>query len=355
MTEPGPGGTIQEILRRSEKLDHGLFAVGIEIVPFGLTGVITDVDGGELAVYRSGLPEMHVDTVVEHVATFAQDLVNTSLGLSLRNSRICLGVQLGGPVEPDTGVVRFYSNGPDDHGRERAPYEWSNVALADRLRAATGCATIVDNDAHAYAAYEQKFGVGHQTGSFAIILIRDGVGAGVVIDGTQLQIPMEFGHLLVWPEGRICDCGNRGCIESQAGRRAISAMVRELTRRDGVLDFEAAVALANGLSDAAADAQHAFRRAGVSIARGLATMLTLFGLDQVVIYCPEDLIRKDTAAARCFGEELVRFRDYAFKVTRTCELVLRPLDHYRGAHGAALIALNRQFFIPLRPRSEHRR
>ncbi|MDT9091865.1 hypothetical protein, partial [Escherichia coli] len=59
-------------------------------------------------------------------------------------------------MDADTGLVRHLVNGPDDHGKEKPPpYEWVEFPLGPRLRAATGWDTVVENDAHAFAAYEQ--------------------------------------------------------------------------------------------------------------------------------------------------------------------------------------------------------
>ncbi|MGK5629482.1 ROK family protein [Streptomyces sp. URMC 123] len=338
---------VRSILRRSHELDNGIFAVGIEILPYKLVGVIMERDGTPLQVCRRYLPDMQPSRVVEHIAQLARTLAS-SLGCALPSDRICLGVQLGGPVDPENGVVRYYANSPDEHGKDRPPYEWTDVPLAAGLRAATGCATAVENDAHAFAAYEQSLGVGRAADSFAVVLIRDGVGAGVVIDRERLAIPMEFGHLRVWARGRICDCGMRGCVESQAGNRALTAVVKERTgcELDGL---EAAVALADSDDARAPAAGAAFHKAGVTIARGIATLLTTFGPRHVVIYAPERLIATGPGrvAAHRFLRAVETFPAGTFHTEAVCTLVTKPLDPVRGAHGAALVALQRCFRVRL--------
>jgi predicted NBD/HSP70 family sugar kinase len=345
--------TVREILRRSNSLDHGIFAIGIEILPWELVGVITNAEGIRIGGCRWHLSGMELQPVVERVAALARYLAASSIGHRLPNPRICLGVQLGGPVDSAKGLVRSLKNSRDDHGKDKPPYEWVNVELANELREETGCLTVVENDAHAFTAYEQKMGVGRQTDSFAAILVRDGVGAGVVVDHKLLPIPMEVGHFPVWPRGRICDCGKRGCIESQAGRRAIPAVVRELTGRwvDG---FEAAVALANKDDNQAANARRAFRKAGTSIARGIATILATFGSSHVVIYAPEELIdlNHGGGAAKSFMRAVRNFPKDTFHVVRKCDISTESISQsFRGAQGAALIALSRSFFVPLSPAS----
>ncbi|MGH3927812.1 MAG: ROK family protein, partial [Pseudonocardiaceae bacterium] len=239
------------------------------------------------------------------------------------------------------------------------PYQWENVKLADLVQVATGCVTVLENDAHAYAAYEQKLGLGRRTDSFALLLIRDGVGGAVVIDNQLLPLPMEVGHIPVWPEGRECDCGKHGCVESWAGRRAIRAVVAELIGLENVDPFERAVKIADGNDDRGRVALHAFSKAGESIARGIATVLTLFGPHHVVIYGPDALIGsgRGSAAADCFMAEVGKFLDHTFRfIEQQCELVtesLSPEHPGRGAQGAALTALNRHFFVSLGSCLEH--
>jgi predicted NBD/HSP70 family sugar kinase len=208
--------------------------------------VITDEEGRKLTQARVNLVSMQADAVVQRIAEVAHDLVTAGLGLDLLSPRLCLGVELGGPVDAETGVVRFYVNSPHVRGQDDPPpYAWEEVDLVDRLQKATGCITVVENDAHAHAVYEQKHGVGRRSSSFALLLVRHGIGAGVVLNNQLLPIPAEVGHLTVWPDGRDCDCGNSSHVESRTGRRAIPAIVAEKTGLPGD-SFEWAVGLANG-------------------------------------------------------------------------------------------------------------
>lgn len=344
---------VQQILHRSYELDHGHYAVGVEVLPYKLMGAIVRTDGRVTARASTHLPVMEPHDVVEHIAELAARLVADALGSGFPRHRICLGVQLGGPVETTTGLVRHYANGPDDHGKDKPPpYLWVDFPLGAALRAATGCITAVENDAHAFAAYEQRFGAGADTDTFGVILIRDGVGAGIVVHDERLPVLMEFGHLRVSRRGRLCDCGMRGCIESQAGNRALTAVVTERTGRrlDGL---EAAIDLAEGGGAQARLALTAFRGAGAAVAFGIGQLLSLLSPGQVVVYAARDLITGGPGrlAANAFLHELHRFHTRAFHVSRHCRLTTKPLNLVRGAHGAALIALQSCFGVRLHPRS----
>ncbi|MEU1376262.1 ROK family protein [Streptomyces triculaminicus] len=343
---------VRQVLRRSYELDHERYAVGVELQPYKLTGVVVGSDGVVMARARRHLTVMESKEVVKRVAELAGNLVDDRLGCAFPRSRVCVGVQVGGPVDPDTGTVLHLVNGPDDHRHEKPPpYEWVRYPLGAELASMMGCATAVENDAHAFAAYEQSLGVGRTSATFGVILVRDGVGAGMVVRGERICAPVEFGHFQVWQRGRICDCGMRGCIESQVGNRALTAVVKERTGRE--LDgLEAAIALADGNDSQAGEAAAAFRKAGTSIARGIATLLTTFGPTHVVVYAAKDLLVGGPGhrAANSFLQAMRKFPAHTFHISRDCQIVTKPLDAVRGAHGAALIALQSCFDVRLQPR-----
>jgi predicted NBD/HSP70 family sugar kinase len=338
---------VKKIRRRAKHLARGLFAVGIEILPYELVGVIVDVQGTLLGAARAGLPNMDVNTVVDRIARLASDLASAALGIDLSSSRLCIGIELGGPVDAANGMVHSLRNNPHDHGEDKPPYHWTNEYLADLVQKATGCVTVIENDAQAHAAYELRLGLGQRTASFALLLIRHGVGGAVVLDNKLVQIPMEIGHLVVKPDGRRCDCEMYGCIEAYAGKRAIPAVMASHAGVPGA-SFEWAVNHANSGGPLMNDALTAFTLAGWAIARGVTHIVSTFGVPNIVIYGPEDLVVEASGrAASTFMTEVRTFWRQTFAHLRGCEITTEPIEPQRGAVGAALIAFARHFSISL--------
>jgi predicted NBD/HSP70 family sugar kinase len=353
LRERAPAEAAQAILGRANTLGHGPFSIGIEILPFELSGVITDHQGTILDRRRWPLPDMKVGTVVKHMAKVAKDLVATSLGLDLPHPSIGIGLQLGGPVDTHTGTVIRYENNPTDPAITVADprYLWENVKLAELVEQETGCRTVLENDTAALAAVEQKFGAGQEHSTYAVILIRDGVGCNVVMENKLLPGPWELGHIIVWPNGRECECGLVGDIESQAGRRAIRAVVGEQAGH-GTDDpeWEHAVNLALDNSGRADKALRAFEWAGEAIGRGIAKLVTLLNPSCVVIYAPPQLIEPSAGNRRvtdAFMNAVEKFRQQTFPPQKQFDLVTRRMQPTDGALGAALIALSRLFSVPL--------
>lgn len=76
---------------------------------------------------------------------------------------------------------------------------------------------VVDNDANAATLGEQFYGKAKNLKDFLFVTLGTGVGGGVVSDGRLVYglnaMAGEVGHIIVEPEGRLCGCGRRGCLE----------------------------------------------------------------------------------------------------------------------------------------------
>ncbi|MGZ3337072.1 MAG: ROK family protein [Isosphaeraceae bacterium] len=351
---------VEPILDRANSLATGPFAVGIEILPRELAVVLVDHYGNVHGRRIWPLPDMEVSTIVEYARKAARDLVATHLGMDLRsNRRIVIGVDLGGPVDTRTGTVICYENNPTDPTalKPEQRYRWEGEKLAELIEQATGCRTVLENDASAFAALEQRFGAGQEFPTFATILIRDGVGFSMVVDNKLFTRFLELGHVSVFPDGRRCECGLVGDIESQAGRRAMRAVVREEAGLPRDPEWEDAVQLALEDSSQSARALRAFARAGEAIGRGIATAVTLFNPACVVIYAPHELIEPSDGNSRiadAFIGAVENHRRLTFPPHGQCRLVTRVPEPADGPLGAALIALSRLFGVPLAPTSPNR-
>lgn len=103
-------------------------------------------------------------------------------------------------------------------------------SVAGALSAATGLPVEADNNTRAYTLYMQKIlGAG---GSFASFVVRNGVGLGIALDGRlyrgETGLAGELGHLTVDPEGPLCRCGKRGCVEAFFNQRILARRGAEL-------------------------------------------------------------------------------------------------------------------------------
>jgi predicted NBD/HSP70 family sugar kinase len=182
--------------------------IGVYIRRKSLRGLAVNLDGEviegthrrvELTAGDEHEGPVPVPTVVEAVASLVDGILADHP--ELRASVTGLGVAAGGHVDARTGVVRFSTT-----------LGWSDVALADLLRAATGIHTVVvHNDCSALALAEQAFGGGRYLPTFAVVTCRFGIGCALVHDNGLVVgangSASELGHIVRDPAGRPACAG----------------------------------------------------------------------------------------------------------------------------------------------------
>lgn len=133
------------------------------------------------------------------------------------------GVGMGSPgtIDRHSGVVTFSPNLPG----------WRDVPLRRLVQEATGLPCALENDANAAALAEQWVGAGREASSLVLFTLGTGIGGGIVLDDRVWHgangVAGEIGHMSINPDGPLCGCGNRGCIEAYASATAMVRRLRE--------------------------------------------------------------------------------------------------------------------------------
>jgi glucokinase len=90
---------------------------------------------------------------------------------------------------------------------------------------------FITNDANAAAMGEVVFGAARGMKHVLVITLGTGLGSGIIVDGKLLYgsdgFAGEVGHTTVDPNGRLCGCGNKGCLEGYASSTGICRTVKE--------------------------------------------------------------------------------------------------------------------------------
>jgi len=106
--------------------------------------------------------------------------------------------------------------------------QWRDFPLRSELEDKTGFKTSVEGDARALALAEGEYGAAKNDASYISMVVSTGIGGGIVIDGKLLDGETgnsgHVGHINVVPDGNLCSCGARGCLEAEASGWAIEAM-----------------------------------------------------------------------------------------------------------------------------------
>ncbi|MEW5950794.1 MAG: ROK family protein [Elusimicrobia bacterium] len=124
-------------------------------------------------------------------------------------------VGMAGDIDSEKGVLRY---SPNLAG-------WRNAPISRLLKKETGINYCLENDANmaAWGAYviELKKSVKNA----AVLTMGTGIGGGLILDGRLYRgssfTAGEIGHTIIEKDGRLCGCGNRGCLEAYCGSKAI--------------------------------------------------------------------------------------------------------------------------------------
>lgn len=197
-----------------------------------------------------------------------------------------IGIGCPGPLDLDAGVIRSAPN-----------LGWENVPVKDHLEAKFDCPVVMLNDVDAGVYGEYRFGVAKESRTVVGVFPGTGIGGGCVYDGKILRGKtsscMEIGHVQVAPEGPLCGCGRRGCLEAVASRlviasRSAAAAYRgqapHLLKNAGtdLADIRSG-ALAASIAAGDATVERIVREAARHIGRAVAGVVHLLAPDKVVL------------------------------------------------------------------------
>lgn len=118
---------------------------------------------------------------------------------------------------------------------EEAPnMKWTGVVpFAEMVKKHLNYPVVVlTNDANAAAMGEMIYGAAKGMKNFVMITLGTGLGSGIVVNGDLVYghdgFAGELGHTVIRREGRKCNCGLQGCLETYVSAPGIKRTVMEL-------------------------------------------------------------------------------------------------------------------------------
>ena len=166
------------------------------------------------------------------------------------------------------------------------------VPLSSLLRDRLGLAVAVANNSHVVALGEHAFGCAHGMRNFLVITIGSGLGSCVFTDGAVRLgsdgYAGEIGHTCVRHEGRLCGCGNKGCLEAYTATKGIIRTAREIMAEQGGstqmrrLEKLTPKAIAKLCDEGDEMAIEVFRRTGEMLGLGLANYASVVDPEAII-------------------------------------------------------------------------
>lgn len=191
-----------------------MHAIGIDIGGTKIAGALVDESGSILRELRVPTPAEDPQALTRAVA----DLINE---LAAGQQVLGAGIAAAGFIDANQANIVYAPN-----------LSWRNEPFKAKVEALVNVPVILENDANAAGWAEYRFGAGKGYKHMVMLTIGTGVGGAVITDSHMLRggfgIAGELGHIRIVPDGRLCGCGQHGCLESYGSGTALLRSAREL-------------------------------------------------------------------------------------------------------------------------------
>ena len=142
----------------------------------------------------------------------------------------------------------------------------------------------IDNDANMATFGEFKRGAGQGVQSMILLTIGTGIGSGIILEGKlwhgKCGFAGELGHVIVNPNGERCNCGSRGCLETESSAPKIAKNYKNLTKIKEDITAEDVYRRAKKGDQAA---REAFAQAGFYLGIGLASTINFINPEKILL------------------------------------------------------------------------
>jgi len=214
---------------------------------------------------KANMPDIAWQTILTTIASAVETVRVKYPQLS------AVGIGFPGFIDPKTQRIAQSPNLPG----------LSHVDLSADLSALIRLPVITENDALA-AAFGEFVMAAKPIDDLIYLGLGTGVGGGLILNRQPFQgqhgVAMEIGHIIISPDGRLCGCGNHGCMEQYASASGVSITYQQAT---GEHCSAAQIAARAEVGDSNAIA--AYRLAATSLAQALAHILKVIDVTDVVL------------------------------------------------------------------------
>lgn len=271
---PAPTGILGHVAPKT--------VIAIDVGGTGTKGAVVDRAGAILLrLERRTDPSAGTKSVLTVVEELLQRSVEADIDVEVE----AVGVGAAGFIDARTGSITFAPN---------LVYDDPHVAAA--VYAQVGLPVVVDNDANAAAWGERAFGTAEGSDDVVMLTVGTGIGSGIIVDGHLVRghtgAGAELGHTVVDPDGPVCTCGLRGCLEQFSSGQAIARMGMQAAQENpdssiiafsGSLDGITAEHVAKAARQLDEPAREVMREAGRYLGIGLSNVANLFDPEIIVL------------------------------------------------------------------------
>lgn len=254
--------------------------VGVDISIDITTFAIIDVRGNIIA--RSSFATTDFPNVNEFVAHLCNCIVEL--------------IEANGGYDSIRSVGVSAPNANNMTGNIESPINlhWTgSIPLAALMRDRLGLAVSIANDSHVRALGEMTYGCARGMKDFIYVILSNGFGSCAFSQGRVHRgnngFAGEVGHCLIVPDGRLCNCGRKGCLETYCAGKGIALTAQELLAASSepslLRDCEELTPkfIADCCDKGDQIAIEVYKKTGFMLGIGLANYATVFNPEAIVL------------------------------------------------------------------------
>jgi predicted NBD/HSP70 family sugar kinase len=197
-----------------------VFFMGVEVSKYHISLGLMDLNKNMLQD-PSNIPFKlkNSQDSLEKLISIINDFIN-STGLA-KSKILRIGINLTGRINYVTGHNYNF-------------FQFADLPIGEIIEKATGIKTYIDNDSRAMAFAEYCSGVVEKEKNILFINLDYGIGLGIIINGEiyygKSGFSGEFGHNPIYDNEMICQCGKKGCLETEASGFAVVRNIQKQLR-----------------------------------------------------------------------------------------------------------------------------
>lgn len=193
------------------------YVVGIDINLHTLNIALFDLNNQ--LVYREEFKDFDLENSPLYTESLVEKVNFMIAEMNISKEKIvAVGLSLPGLIDAENGLSHTHLS-------------FDKEGISAHLKAKLGLSVLLDNDARTMALGEMAFGKAKDKKNVLCLNLSNGIGLGMILNGElhsgKNGFAGEFGHILIDPEGKLCNCGKIGCLETLTSGKILVRQIRE--------------------------------------------------------------------------------------------------------------------------------
>lgn len=197
------------------------YFLGIDLDHFHILFNVTDMKGNTVKYEKMDIQTKDYEDILQIIAEQIKGYQKTYSGARYGLAKTVIAIHGTASIDQKIDFI--------------PTFQWRNMDIIGDLEKLGVDNVSIENNAN-LAAYAEKIFQYHQTNNLLNINLASGIGAGIIIDGKlhkgYLGHAGEMGHMIVYPNGKPCRCGNKGCWEQYASEPVFFEKVNQHLNRE---------------------------------------------------------------------------------------------------------------------------